>query len=104
LRIGAGWTQSPNQDFTKDNRGWQKGKRRKWNKIIEERIETIYQFLKSDSRQFYTGATAIEQEWRRRYPKDSPLPLRTIGQILSDLGLPSPFRYGCFDDRLSFGH
>ncbi|TDJ01076.1 MAG: helix-turn-helix domain-containing protein, partial [Caldithrix sp.] len=24
------WTQSPVQDFTCDNRGWPKGKRRKW--------------------------------------------------------------------------
>lgn len=33
------------------------------------------------------GATAIQTEWRRRYPEDDPPPLRTIGQILTDLGL-----------------
>jgi len=24
------WTQTPDQDFTRDNRGWEKGKGRKW--------------------------------------------------------------------------
>lgn len=81
------WTKSPNQDFTKDNRGWKRGKRRKWPKTTEKRIKDIYQFLNKDPYQFYTGATAIEQEWRRKYPEISPPPLRTIGQILKDLGL-----------------
>lgn len=81
------WTQSKNQNFTKDNRGWQKGKRRKWNESTEKKIKKIYNNLKNDSSQFYLGATAIEQEWRKKYLKISPPPLRTIGQILSDLNL-----------------
>jgi len=81
------WTQSPNQDFSKDNRGWQKGKRRKWGKLTEKRIRQIFNDLEKDPYQFYSGATAIEQEWRRRFPNQSPPPLRTIGQILLDLGL-----------------
>jgi len=81
------WTQSPNQDFSKDNRGWQKGKRRKWGKLTEKRIKQIFNDLEKDPYQFYSGATVIEQEWRRRFPNQSPPPLRTIGQILSDLGL-----------------
>ena len=81
------WTKSINQDFTKDNRGWEKGKRRKWSRKIERKIKTIHQALKKDPHQFYLGATAIEQKWRKRYPKISPPPLRTIGQILSDLDL-----------------
>lgn len=80
------WTQSPNQNFQRDNRGWKKGKRRKWTKETEKRIKSIYQFLEEDPYQFYTGATAIEQEWRKRYSEISP-PLRTIGQILKDSGL-----------------
>jgi len=68
-------------------RGWPKAKRRKWTKQDEQRIKDIYQSLKENPQEFYTGATAIEQEWRRRYPKIPPLPLRTIGQILKDLGL-----------------
>jgi len=81
------WTKSPNQDFTKDNRGWQKGKRRKWTKATEQRIKEIYQQLDEDSFQFYTGATAIDQEWRKKYLNVAPPPLRTIGRIMSDLGL-----------------
>lgn len=81
------WTKSPTQDFTKDARGWRKGKRRKWTRQDEQRIKDIYQSLKENPQEFYTGATAIEQEWRRRYPKIPPLPLRTTGQILKDLGL-----------------
>lgn len=86
------WTQSPDQDFTKDNRGWPKGNRRRWNKVTEKRVKEIHQFLENDSHQFYSGATAIEQEWRKRYLNVSPPPLRTIGQILSDLGLSSKRR------------
>jgi len=81
------WTRSEEQDFSKDDRGWPKGKRRIWAKIVEERIREIHNYLENDPAQFYTGATAIEQEWRTRYPDISPPPLRTIGQILSDLGL-----------------
>lgn len=81
------WTRSPTQDFTKDNRGWPKGKRRKWNKEDEERIRTIHKQLKNDPYQFYIGATAIEQEWRRKHSEISPPPLRTIGRIMADLKL-----------------
>jgi hypothetical protein len=68
------WTKSPDQDFSKDNRGWQKGKRRKWGKLTERRIKQIFNDLEKDPCQFYSGATAIEQEWRRRFPNQSPPP------------------------------
>jgi len=86
------WTESPTQDFTKDDRGWSRGKRRKWSKEDEQRIKSIYCDLKENPTEFYTGATAIEQERRKRYPDVPPLPLRTIGQILSDLGLSNKRR------------
>lgn len=63
------WTQSPKQDFLKDNRGWEKRRRRKWPKTIEAKIKKIHQDLESDPYQFYTRATAIEQEWRKKYSK-----------------------------------
>jgi len=84
------WTQSPSQDFYKDRRGWPMGQRRKWTKQTEAKIASIHAALKSDPRSFYLGASAIEQQWRRRYPKDKIPPLRTIGQILKDLGLSQP--------------
>ena len=81
------WTKAPDQDPTEDRRGWPMGKRRKWNKSVENKIKRIRKDLEGDPSQFFIGASAIEQEWRKRYPDTSPPPLRTIGQILSDLGL-----------------
>lgn len=81
------WTQSTHQDFTVDNRGWEKGKVRKWEKEIKEKITDIRLSLENDSFEFYLGATAIQQEWRRRYPDEVSPPLRTIGKYLSELGL-----------------
>ena len=81
------WTKSSTQDFTKDNRGWPKDKRRKWLKEDEEKVRAIHHQLKKDPYQFYIGATAIEQEWRKKYPRTPPLPLRTIGRIMVDLKL-----------------
>lgn len=86
------WTKSKDQDFTKDNRGWEKGKRRKWTKETERKIKKIYFDLEKDPLQFYLGATAIEQEWRKRFLKISPPPLRTIGKILEDLDLSKKIR------------
>jgi len=81
------WTQSSNQNFTSDNRGWEKGKSRKWDSEIKEKIKSIRLYLENDSFEFYHGATAIQQEWRRRYSGDVIPPLRTIGKYLSELGL-----------------
>lgn len=81
------WTQTPNQDFTLDNRGWPMGQRRKWTKQTEARIAGLLSSLKANPKAFYFGATAIQQQWRRRYPRENIPPLRTIGQILKDLGL-----------------
>ncbi len=86
------WTKSPTQDFTKDNRGWPKGKRRKWIKEDEEKVQAIHQQLKEDPYQFYIRATTIGQGWRKKYPYTSPLPLRTIGRIMADLKLSSKRR------------
>lgn len=81
------WTQSPDQDCSTDMRGWTKGVRRKWDTSVERTIREIHRHLKEDPRQFYTGATAIAQEWRLKYPGTTLPPLRTIGKIMSDLGL-----------------
>ena len=88
------WTQKPKQDFTEDKRGWPMGHHRKWTKQTEARIAGLYASLKADPKAFYFGATAIQQQWRRRYPNESIPPLRTIGQILKDLGLSQPRKKG----------
>ena len=81
------WTSSADQDLTSDGRGWPKGQHRNWNKTTIERIKEIHQFQLHDPQQFFCGATAIAQEWRRRYPQEVAPPLRTIGRILAELGL-----------------
>lgn len=88
------WTKSPYQDFTLDSRGWPKYKPRKWNRETVEIISQIYQGLVNDPVRFYTGATAIEMEWKRRYPNEACPSLRTIGRILSDLGFTKKQRKG----------
>ena len=87
------WAKTPNQDFSQDSRGWPKDKRRKWTKKTEKRIKEIHQALEQDPYQFYTGATAIDQEWRKRY-LETPPPLRTMGKILAELGLSAARKKG----------
>jgi len=84
------WSQSMDQDVTIDHRGWPKGRRRRWSEQTERRIASLHRELKHGSDAFYWGATAIAQEWLSRYPAEPPPPLRTIGQILKDLGLSEP--------------
>jgi transposase len=81
------WTQSADQDLTKDSRGWEKGRSRKWDKSTEEKIKEIRGYLDNKADDFYTGATAVEMEWRKRYPDLDPPSLRTIGRIMVMLGL-----------------
>lgn len=81
------WTQAPEQDFLRDERGWKMGQGRKWNDDVRRRIQLIHESLTKDPLQFYWGASAVQQEWRRRFPDVETPPLRTIGQILSSLGL-----------------
>ena len=83
------WTQSPTQDFTKDGRGWPKGQRRKWTETTEQRIREIHENQLSDPEEFFFGATAVQHRWRKKHT-DVPPPLRTIGQILTDLHLSTP--------------
>jgi transposase len=56
------WTKSPNQEFLKDNRGWPKGKMRKYTKVNEKRIKEIHQELVKDQKTFFAGASAILQK------------------------------------------
>ena len=82
------WTQSPEQDMAEDHRGWKQGDRRKWTQETEDRIKQIHRKLSKSEQEFFTGATAVSQTWLKEY-KNVPPPLRTTGQIMIDLGLPS---------------
>ena len=65
-----------------------------WDQATVERIKEIHQFLQQDPHQFFSGATAVAQEWRRRHPASEPPALRTIGRILAELGLSGRHRTG----------
>lgn len=82
------WTKSPDQELEVDNRGWPRGsKSRKWNSMTKERIKTIRKELENDPDQFYVGPTAVQIEYRKRYPEEELPPVRTIGKTLSDLDM-----------------
>jgi transposase len=81
------WTKSREQNFTEDQRGWKKDKGRKWTEQDRKRIAEIHDFLMKDPQEFFWGATAIVQEWRKRYPEQPAPSIRTVGEILARLGL-----------------
>ncbi len=81
------WTQSMGQDPALDARGWPKGRGRKWDETTRKRIQRLHAELERSPRAFYSGASAIQQRYRVRYPASPVPPLRTIGRILSEAGL-----------------
>lgn len=88
------WTKSPNRDFTKDMKGWPKGKTRKHSKAEIKRIKEIHQGLVKDSETFFAGASAIIQKWRGKYPLiKSPHP-KFIGRVLKEAGLSEKIQKG----------
>ena len=88
------WTQACDQDLEQDARGWPHGRARCWDEKVYGRIEQLHATLTTDPGEFFTGATAIQQRYRRRYPRSPVPPLRTIGRILAELGLSSSRKQG----------
>ena len=58
------WTQSNQQDSERDERGWPKGRGRVWADTVRSRIRCLHRWLNTQPKQFYTGATAIQQLYR----------------------------------------
>ena len=69
----------------RDARGWPKGRARQWDARVVRRLAQLHAKLTADPQEFFTGATAIQQHYGRRYPTQPVPPLRTIGRILADL-------------------
>lgn len=88
------WTKSPHQDFTKDMRGWPKGKSRKYTKTDERRVKEIHQELVKDPHIFFAGASAILQRWQEKYPRMKPPHPRFIGRVLKSAGLSEKIQKG----------
>lgn len=79
------WTQTKKMNFQEDKRGWKKNKGRKWDSVVRKNILALHRSL-TERNSFYTGATAIAQEWFKKY-SETPPPLRTIGRMLKEMGL-----------------
>jgi len=88
------WTMSPNQDFSKDMRGWPKGKTRKYTKTDTKRIKEIYQELVRDPKVYFAGASAILQKWSEKYPQFKPPHSRFIGRVLKEAGYSEKIQKG----------
>lgn len=106
------WTESPEQDLTTDDRGWVKGLQRRWDGQTLRQVERLYAQLLADPHEFFAGATAIQQAYRRRYPNSPVPPLRTLGRMLKALGLSAPRRRGrnkgaarylCYPEQTVYG-
>lgn len=88
------WTQSPDQDFTKDMRGWPKDKTRKHSQLEIQRIKEVHHELTEDKEAFFAGASAIIQKWQEKYPHEKSPDPRFIGRILKDAGLSEKIQKG----------
>jgi len=98
------WTQSKDQDFEGDDRGWEKGRRRKWDQQVVDRIKKIRSQLKEEPDETFWGPTAIEVVYRKRHPDEEAPPARTIGQILTDLGLTNNQKHSSKPEALRYLH
>jgi hypothetical protein len=81
------WTKSGDQDLTVDGRGWKKAGLRLYTKTEEQRILRIHRQLDQDPETFFSGASAIQQRYRKLYPNSRVLSLRFIGRTLAKYGL-----------------
>lgn len=101
------WTQSPHQDFSRDERGWQPGVARKFPADIRTRITRIRNELVQDPDEFYVGDLAIQQKYEEQYPGESCPSIEYINKILRAEGLSTPHqkkrrggaRYLCYPVR-----
>lgn len=83
------WTRSPEQEVTRDGRGWPAGTPRRYTVQSVKRVLTLHEALRAQKGAFFTGATAIEQAWRTRYPDTLAPSLRFIGRTLRRHGRTS---------------
>jgi hypothetical protein len=83
----SAWTTAPDQDLTVDGRGWKKDRPRMYTKKDEQLILSIHQQLDHNPKMFFSGASAIQQEYRKLYPNATVPSLRFIGRTLTKYGL-----------------
>lgn len=94
------WTQSPDQNFVEDNRGWQKGKTRTHTDGEKELIKTVRNELVNSEKESYIGSEAILKHLRKNKSKYeskgdaniNSINLSFITSALKELGLSKPHR------------
>ena len=96
------WTESRDQDFTVDKRGRQKGDRHKWDTDTVMGIIEVREELQQDPSEPYWGPSAVQVEYRHAYPDREIPPVRTIGKILTDLGMTNNKREGVSKGALRY--
>jgi len=83
----ARWTKSPDQDLSKEGRGWKKNRGRLYTLKDEQRALAIHRELDDDADVYFSGASAIHHTYHQRYPSGKVLSLRFIGRTLAKHGL-----------------
>ena len=94
------WTQSADQIFTEDNRGWQKGKTRTHTDSEKQLIKTVRNELKDSEKESYIGPEAILKHIRKnklKYESGKDINIDSINLsfiigALKELGLSKPHR------------
>jgi transposase len=81
------WTESLDQNLTKDGRGWRKGRGRSYTLNDERRVLEIHKNLDRDPQVYFSGASAILYRYQQESPQGKSLSLRYIGRILAKHGL-----------------
>ena len=92
------WTQSPNQNFEEDNRGWQKGKTRTHTEKEKQLIKTIRNELIDSEKESYIGPEAILKyicKNKSEYENNQDIDINSINRsfiisTLKDLKLSKP--------------
>lgn len=87
LDFVTSWTKAVDQDLTVDGRGWKKDRPRMYSKKDEQLILSIHQHLDKNPKMYFSGASAIQQEYRKLYPNAKVPSLRFIGRTLTKYGL-----------------
>lgn len=84
------WAAASVTALGRDHRGWPAGTPRRYAPAVLARVARLHQDLVDDPHAFFTGATAVQQAYRRRYPRSRVPSLRTLGRMLRALGCSAP--------------
>lgn len=89
----SAWAKSPNQNFTVDGRGWEKGKPRKHNKNEKQLIKRIRIKLEKSENEFYIGPKTILKKIRQNNSNNKEkINLPFIKRTLKESGLSKPHK------------